>query len=77
MTILFIDKKDNAELYNKALEACNWMKEHDKNKDFTFIELPEGGIKIFSPQGKNQAFRRGSYFYQTLKISYEVFWDRD
>lgn len=75
VTILSIDKKDNEEKYNKALDACKWMAENDKTETFTFQELPDGGIKIFNPQGRNQAFRRGSYFFKTMQINYEVYWE--
>lgn len=76
VTILSIDKKENEELYNKALEACKWMVENDKTKTFSFQELPDGGIKIFNPQGKDQALKRGSYFFRKHNIHYEVFWEK-
>jgi hypothetical protein len=75
ITILGVTKKENEEVYNKILEACKWMVDNDKSKDFTFREVPGGGIIINNPQGKNQAYKRGAYFRKKHGVYYEVRWE--
>lgn len=76
VTVLSIDKNENKELYDKVVETCKWCATNDKTKNFTFTELPNGGIKISNPQGKDQAFRRGHYFHRKHGVHYEVFWEK-
>jgi hypothetical protein len=75
VTILSIDKKEESELFEKVIAACDYCVEHDST--FAY-ETPEtGGIRIFSPRGRNQAYKRGHYFFLKFGVHYEVIWQND
>jgi len=74
--ILTISQKESPDLFQQVINTCDFCV--NKDKTFTYETQPGGeGIKIFCPLGKNQAYRRGSYFHKKHGINYEVMWEKN
>lgn len=73
--ILTISQKESPDLFQQVINTCDFCV--NKDKTFSYVIQPEGeGIKITCPLGRDQAYKRGKYFFLKHTVHFEVLWEK-
>lgn len=75
LTILFVSRKEDPDLYKRVVDVCNYCLERDK--EFSFGERENGEGIVIRSLSKTQAYKRGSYFHKKFpEVYYQVVYEK-